>query len=740
MASIYIKKVTGDEKPAIEIFEVNSQSPTENSVIITWETNSLSTSKVEFGVTQKDYVKVTDTTMTYSHLITLTGLLPATPYSYCVYSQDISNNIAESCGHSFTTLGEVPQDVTPPEISNIQINQLNATWAKITWDTNEIATSIIEIGATSEYGTVVQNDTALSVNHAVYLLNLTETTKYHFKVRSTDGSGNNSVSSDMVLETTELPNLQEPPILPSTDSHHSTHDAAPLVIKQDEEIRITKIEVNKVNASSAEIFVSTNNNATVQIEYGLTEKYGEQTPARMNTEKEITHTLVNLKQNTEYHFRATVTDINNKQITSEDIIFTTTPSSEDTTSPEFVHDLSITDVNESSVELSWSTPYDQNGIRFYDINYSQELMTEENFYNASVNHKTTIKEETLEQHGKMHSYRVVGLTSGQLGYFAIKASDSFGNISPISNIVSVTTPGGKPITEKTDIVPPAMVRSVQAVGLDRVITIWWKNPNDPDFVRTEVVRNDDHYPTSPNDGVIIYAGSGNVVSDAPLKNGTTYYYSLFAHDDVPNYSLPVNLSISPSKNNQDYTVYDIGTVDHTALGLLVTKELKRGDNEHEVRHLQSILATDPSVYGDGLITGYFGPLTERAVLSLQEKNNIPTTGKVDVATREVINKLPLTSFLAQEIGNEMITAFAHDIYYGTQGEDVRALQSHLAAHGLLKPDQVTGKYGPETRDAVIKLQKEQGTPIDGIVGPITRSKIIDHVYQIMEKEGLLSPR
>lgn len=49
----------------------------------------------------------------------------------------------------------------------------------------------------------------------------------------------------------------------------------------------------------------------------------------------------------------------------------------------------------------------------------------------------------------------------------------------------------------------------------------------------------------------------------------------------------------------------------------------RGDN---VRDLQAFLAKDKEIYPEGLITGYFGPLTQRAIQRFQEKHNIVTAG------------------------------------------------------------------------------------------------------------------
>ncbi len=54
--------------------------------------------------------------------------------------------------------------------------------------------------------------------------------------------------------------------------------------------------------------------------------------------------------------------------------------------------------------------------------------------------------------------------------------------------------------------------------------------------------------------------------------------------------------------------------------------LKRGMRNNDTKRLQELLASDPSIYPEGLITGYFGPLTEKAIQRFQSKNNIVSSG------------------------------------------------------------------------------------------------------------------
>jgi peptidoglycan hydrolase-like protein with peptidoglycan-binding domain len=80
----------------------------------------------------------------------------------------------------------------------------------------------------------------------------------------------------------------------------------------------------------------------------------------------------------------------------------------------------------------------------------------------------------------------------------------------------------------------------------------------------------------------------------------------------------------------------------------ITVELRYGDRGDEVRILQTWLATDRNIYPEGLISGWFGPATQRAVIRFQEKYSSEIlapqgltrgTGVVDILTRKKLNEL-----------------------------------------------------------------------------------------------------
>ncbi len=71
----------------------------------------------------------------------------------------------------------------------------------------------------------------------------------------------------------------------------------------------------------------------------------------------------------------------------------------------------------------------------------------------------------------------------------------------------------------------------------------------------------------------------------------------------------------------------------------LTKHLQLGSKDKEVTILQEFLKQDPDIYPEGMVTGYYGPLTEKAVKKFQEKNGIEAIGIVGPKTLAKINEV-----------------------------------------------------------------------------------------------------
>ena len=87
-----------------------------------------------------------------------------------------------------------------------------------------------------------------------------------------------------------------------------------------------------------------------------------------------------------------------------------------------------------------------------------------------------------------------------------------------------------------DDIPPANVRDFTAVPFEGNIKLTWINPKDTDFLAVKIMRSEEFYVQSINEGKMIYNGSGEMAIDKDVIPGTRYYYTAFAYDNNFNYA------------------------------------------------------------------------------------------------------------------------------------------------------------------------------------------------------------
>ncbi len=191
------------------ISSVAESNITTTTATITWSTDIVATSKVYFGTSSSEmtqFINETDTgaSMTKTHSINLTGLTAATTYYYYVQSRDANLNTAKAGddgSFSFVT-NAIPSNDTAPTISAVSPGTPNADSATITWTTDQSADSLVEYGTSTSYG-LSESAATLTTSHSVTLSNLTASTTYHYRVKSTNAASKSSTSSDYTFATTD---------------------------------------------------------------------------------------------------------------------------------------------------------------------------------------------------------------------------------------------------------------------------------------------------------------------------------------------------------------------------------------------------------------------------------------------------------------------------------------------------------------------------------------------------------
>lgn len=99
-----------------------------------------------------------------------------------------------------TAISGIGADTTSPTFSDLAVSEITDSAAKITWTTDESSNSTVEYGTTESYGSST-SDSASTTTHTINLTSLGKNTTYHFKVKSTDSSGNTGETDDSSLVT-----------------------------------------------------------------------------------------------------------------------------------------------------------------------------------------------------------------------------------------------------------------------------------------------------------------------------------------------------------------------------------------------------------------------------------------------------------------------------------------------------------------------------------------------------------
>ena len=172
------------------------------------------------------------------------------------------------------------------------------------------------------------------------------------------------------------------------------------------------------------------------------------------------------------------------------------------------------------------------------------------------------------------------------------------------------------------------------------------------------------------------------------------------------------------------TVTSPNTVPSTVSSTVTTQSaptasgLRLGTSGPAVTEIQQRLAT----MGYSVpVTGYFGQMTQAAVMSVQQANGLMADGVVGPQTLTVLRSGQggVTSTTYQVAAAS--TSSSSSLRMGTSGQQVTQLQQALARFGYSVP--ATGYFGEMTQSAVMQFQAARGLTVDGVVGPATLTQL-----------------
>ncbi len=318
--------------------------------------------------------------------------LPAATYYFAVTAY---NSTRTETGYSNETSAVVAAaDTQAPVISLVASSSITASSVTISWTTNEGATTQVEYGVSTAYGSLTSLDTVMRTAHSVGIGGLAPATIYHYRVGSRDAAGNSAVSADFTF-TTAVPADTTPPV-------------------------ISAVASASVTSSSATITWTTNEAADGLVEYGTTTGYGSVTS--INTARVTSHSqsLGSLTAKTTYHFRVKSKDAAGNQAVSADFTFTTAAAAD--TTPPVISAVTASVVTSTSATVSWTTNEPADG----QVEYGTSTT-----YGSS----TTLNSALTTSHAQALN----GLVAGRLYHYRVKSKDAAGNPATSTDYTFVMT-------------------------------------------------------------------------------------------------------------------------------------------------------------------------------------------------------------------------------------------------------------------------------------------------------------
>jgi hypothetical protein len=214
-------------------------------VIVTWTTDELSTSFINYGVSSIDEQSIVDSDKVTTHVMFLTNLLPGTSYRFQVGSTDASGNTcvtanpfapmsAQALGVSRLTANQTlggarlmagtmlavsaaaagfdtpaKPDTTPPSVTEAAVITVIAfDKVLVTVGTNEVASILARFTVGGTSGSAF--DPSFTLSHSLLLTGLAGNTRYDLVLVLTDPKGNTRTVSGLTFTTPAAPDTLAP--------------------------------------------------------------------------------------------------------------------------------------------------------------------------------------------------------------------------------------------------------------------------------------------------------------------------------------------------------------------------------------------------------------------------------------------------------------------------------------------------------------------------------------------------
>ncbi|MCC2631347.1 MAG: hypothetical protein K0S20_46 [Patescibacteria group bacterium] len=359
---------------------ISNNSPT--SMILTWETDELAGTTVEYGTSSVDEkINGRPDELTLFHQFEISGLRPEQAYLVRVKSRDAAGNLQTGETLRSTTLRQTT-------ITDVKVSGITLESALVEWNTTIPTTSQISYGLSQAYDRSYE-DASMAEKHVARLSGLQSGSTYYFRIRGQDQAANIVSSDEYLFKTVVLPTIGE-----VTVSEITSHGALVSWISSSPIDELTRYEIS-----------SSTDTALIGKKF---------TTGNDQSVTSHTLTLSDLEAGSEYRLTASGKDLFGNQAISLPVSFTTLNDGDPPLIQNVKIDTSVDLGSKQSVQVLVSFGLSEPGIAVLD-------------YGAGANgpYGQVVKTDTEISQNKFMV--IPGLRPGESYHFRIVAKDKSGN-------------------------------------------------------------------------------------------------------------------------------------------------------------------------------------------------------------------------------------------------------------------------------------------------------------------------
>ncbi|WP_027411646.1 zinc-dependent metalloprotease [Aquimarina muelleri] len=373
--------VTDTQAPSVPA-NVIASNVEETSLSLSWSASTDNVGVTGYDVYQGDRMITSVSGTSYS----VTGLTANTTYTFRVKAKDAAGNVSDFSNTLTVTTKETRDTQAPSVPANVIASNVEETSLSLSW-----SASTDNVGVTGY--DVYQGDRMItSVSGTSYsVTGLTANTTYTFRVKAKDAAGNVSDFSNTLTVTTKETRDTQAPSVPAN-------------------VIASNVEETSLSLSWS---ASTDN-------VGVTGYDVYQGDRMITSVSGTSYSVTGLTANTTYTFRVKAKDAAGNVSDFSNTLTVTTKETRDTQAPSVPANVTASNVEETSLSLSWSASTDNVAVTGYDVYQGDRMITSVSGISSSV----------------------TGLTANTTYTFRVKAKDAAGNVSDFSTALTVTTKEG----------------------------------------------------------------------------------------------------------------------------------------------------------------------------------------------------------------------------------------------------------------------------------------------------------